>query len=306
MHDGNVRTGSSEQRERAGSSSSGPPSLMIRIAPEIEACMPQDSKPAPSLKPVPGFSDSSPPVVVTVGKRSYHLVEDASVRCASGLRNCEYTLTDDDVVMYSPDATENVDKLFDDLTVLWGEKGLKEGLNETDSMHIHVSLYDSEKRPITTTTHPFLEFFMQTIFATGEVMASWRETLPKLRLTVPPLRERIAPDDLHDKLFDLNVKPIMDERYKDVNNDERHIHVEFRSMCSFHRLTKMEFRLYVELIYEFMLTMLQLSSNLKEWENYISKPEIKIYGSGVVLEKAKDEIDAARRAGYTVVTTEPE
>ena len=84
--------------------------------------------------------------------------------------------------MYTPRNQDEVRKLFKDIECLWKERGLAEGQKETDSMHVHVSLYDSNGKEITTTTHPFLEFFMQTIYVRDKVAEQWKEEIHALRI----------------------------------------------------------------------------------------------------------------------------
>lgn len=283
----------------------------IRVAPEVEACMPADSEPKPILPPhiltAGGFA-APPPVEVKVNGRTFHLVTDASVACASGgLRDCEYILRDDDLVMFTPESPEQVEDLFDDLAALWDEKRLQEGLNQTDSMHVHVSLYDDHNRPITTTTHPFLEFFIQTLYIRGNKLEYWaRELHPHVRRTLAPLPKRIAPFDDFYPRYDLNVKPIGDSRYADVHGDQRHVHVEFRAMSSFHRLSKAQFVRYIELIYELMEQALEISSDIAKWAGVLG-PErvVAVHDSGIRGE-ATPTIRLAEAAGYTVHTVDPD
>lgn len=281
----------------------------IRIAPEIEACMPIDSEP----QPVPRSADiltafgfePDPLVQVQVGDRIFNLVMDFSVECEKNWTNCEYTLPDNDIVMFTRDAPQQVEKLYDDLKKLWDEKNLKQALYQTDSMHVHVSLYDDNDRPITTTTHPFLEFFLQTIYVKG-TLKEWAKKVPGIRQKDPLPQERVAPsDDFHPR-YDLNVKPISDDRYADVNNGERHIHVEFRSMSSFDLLSREEFVRYIELIYNLMEQAMEISSDVTRWESVLgSNREIRVYGSGI-REQALPAIERARSSGYTVITIEPD
>ena len=288
----------------------GSPPFKIRIAPEIEACMPVDSEPKPTLPPhilqAAGFTHSAQ-VEVEVNRRKFVLVTDASVACEHGFMNCEYVLRDDDIVMYTPRETGEVERLFDDIAALWREKKLQEGINQTDSMHVHVSLYD-DHGPMTTTTHPFLEFFLQTIFVREGVLQQWAEKLnPTMRQTQPALPMRIAPFNDFYPRFDLNVKPIGDDRYADVKGNQRHIHVEFRSMSSFHRLNKQQFVRYMQLIYELMERALSISSDVGQWEDVLGSKRVvvDIHGAGVQPE-ASGKILLAEAAGYTVNTIDPD
>ena len=283
----------------------------IRVAPEVEACMPVDSEPKPVLPShimTAGGFTPSPPVEVEVNGRMFQLVTDSSVACGSeGFTNCEYILRDDDIVMFTPEAPEQIEALFDDLTALWHEKKLQEGINQTDSMHLHVSLYDEANRPITTTTHPFLEFFIQTIYIRDHTLEYWAKELgPNIRRTQSPLPKRIAPFDDFYPRYDLNVKPIGDERYTNVNGNQRHVHIEFRSMSSFHKLNKEQFVKYMELIYEFMRQALEISTDITQWKNVLGSDRvIDVYGSGI-RDEALPTLRLAEAAGYTVNIVEPD